>query len=176
MGQRDMCVGHTNVVASKRSDAQLVKLRLTTHARQQNAVRRKRPRRSELQTQFRHHLSAQPLAMPAPSAQPLARASASAAVAADGESEVALLQRAQAALGASPAQALAITDEHQRRFRGGILGQEREVIAINALVRLGRSGEARSRATRFLTSYPRSAHRPRLEALLPGVGEGVPAP
>jgi hypothetical protein len=121
--------------------------------------------------------SAQPLAaLPAPSATPLAHPSASAAVATDAESEVALLQRAQAALGSSPAQALALADEHQRRFRGGILAQEREVIAINALVRLGRTGEARSRAARFLAGYPRSAHRPRLEALLPGVGEGVPAP
>jgi hypothetical protein len=100
-----------------------------------------------------------------PSASPTASAEAPA------ESESALLQRAQRALGSSPAAALAITGEHVARYPGGMLAQEREVIAISALVAMGRAGEARSRAAAFLGAHPRSAHRPRIEALVPGVKE-----
>jgi hypothetical protein len=92
--------------------------------------------------------------------------------AAGGETEAHLLQLAQESLGAAPAQALARTEEHARRFRGGALRQEREVSAITALQRLGRLGEARTRASRFLSQFPTSAHRSRLEAL---VGEGSAA-
>jgi hypothetical protein len=85
----------------------------------------------------------------------------------EGESEVALLQRAQDALAVDPARALAIADEHLRRFPEGVLGQEREVIAVSALVRAGRTAEARARAARFIEKHPESAHRRRIEALLP---------
>ena len=56
------------------------------------------------------------------------------------------------------------------RYPGGALVQEREVIAISALAAMGRSGEARARAQRFLAAFPRSAHRRRLEVLV-----GLPA-
>src|SRR5262249_8668637 len=52
--------------------------------------------------------------------------------------EVALLDRARAALASSPAQALALADEHAARFPHGKLGMEREMVAIDALRRLGR--------------------------------------
>ena len=80
--------------------------------------------------------------------------------------EVALLDRAQASLPVSPADTLARCDEHGRRFATGTLVQEREVLAIDALLRLGRRDEAEARAARFRQSFPRSGHLRRVEALL----------
>ena len=81
------------------------------------------------------------------------------------ETEVHLLQRAQSALGGSPASALALTDEHARRFAGGALAQEREFIAVSALLALGRGPEARARAARLIERFPGTAYRGRLESL-----------
>jgi hypothetical protein len=83
------------------------------------------------------------------------------------ETESAILQRAQDALNGDPARALALTDLHLARFPGGGLAQEREVLAVAALLRMGRSADARARATRFAASFPTSAHRRRLEVLIP---------
>jgi hypothetical protein len=77
---------------------------------------------------------------------------------ASGPSESALLAQAQAALRTDPARALALTREHKRRFPKGALSQEREVIAIQALNRIGDSESARKRAKDFENSYPGSAH------------------
>jgi hypothetical protein len=104
-------------------------------------------------------------APPAESAAPPATAS----VAADVGTEVQLLQRAQSALGADPGAALALTVEHARRFPGGSLGQERELIAVTALVALGRRPEAQARAASLLERFPGSAYRGRLESL--GLGK-----
>ena len=84
-----------------------------------------------------------------------------------GETESAILQRAQDALRGDPAQALALTDLHLARFPGGRLAQEREVLAVQALLGMGRAAEARARATRFLASFPTSTGRRRLEVLIP---------
>jgi hypothetical protein len=81
-------------------------------------------------------------------------------------SELALLRRAQTELGLTPARALQLAEEHAARFAGGALEQEREVIAIDALVRLGRRGEATTRAERFRQTFPGSAHERRLDVLL----------
>ena len=78
--------------------------------------------------------------------------------------ESALLQRAQSALASDPARALALTDQHRRRFPAGALSEEREAIAIQALRGLGREPEARVRAARFETKYPNSVHRSRVQA------------
>jgi hypothetical protein len=82
--------------------------------------------------------------------------------AAASESELSLLKRAR---DADPTQALALTAEHARRFPAGVLEQEREVIAIDALLRLGRGDAAAQRAKRFQTHFPGSAHARRLSAL-----------
>jgi hypothetical protein len=82
-----------------------------------------------------------------------------------GETEVMLLKRAQQALASDPAQALALTNVHQQRFAGGLLEQEREMIAIEALLRLGRTTAATTRAEQFRARYPGSAHTRRLNAL-----------
>ena len=91
------------------------------------------------------------------------------------ENETQLLQRAQQSLPRDPAAALAAAEEHRLRFQGGVLAQEREVIAISALGALGRKAEAQSRAARFVESYPRSAHRPGIEALVAGPNSADPA-
>ncbi len=84
----------------------------------------------------------------------------------DPAAELALIRRAQDTLAADPARALALTDEHLRRFGDGMLAQEREVVAIDALVRLGRLDTARARAARFHQRWPRSAHGRRVDVML----------
>ena len=54
----------------------------------------------------------------------------------------------------TPTKSLALADEHAARFPAGVLAQEREVIAIEALVRLGRMKEARARAQRLFRAAP----------------------
>lgn len=82
------------------------------------------------------------------------------------ESESSLLNRAHAAVSSNPDHALSLTAEHSRRFARGMLVQEREVIAVEALARLGRTDEARARATMFHSNYPNSAYRRRIDAAL----------
>jgi hypothetical protein len=74
-----------------------------------------------------------------------------------------LLERARRALASDPNRALALTREHARSYPRGVLAQEREVIAIEALKRLGRTGEADTRRGTFEQRYPQSAHRRNLE-------------
>lgn len=78
-------------------------------------------------------------------------------------SEAALLERARRALSTAPRTALALTEEHRQKFPQGVLTQEREVIAIEALRRLGRGGEASDRAGDFQKEFPDSPHRARVE-------------
>lgn len=85
----------------------------------------------------------------------------------DPEAELALIGAAQEALRTSPARALALTAEHRRRFGAGTLAQERELVAIEALVSLGRADEARRRALAFHRRWPSSAHRRRIDVLVP---------
>ena len=81
-------------------------------------------------------------------------------------SEGALLLRARQELPSDPASALELTDEAVRRFPDGALSPEREVLAIEALARLGRLPSARARFAAFRARYPQSPHLARLESLL----------
>ncbi len=92
----------------------------------------------------------------------------SSARAPSGESEVVYLRRAQAALTSNPTRALALADDHPTRFPDGVLAQEREVIAIDALLKLRRTADARARAAAFRVRYPSSAH---LARVLSAVGD-----
>lgn len=94
----------------------------------------------------------------ASSAAPTAKVSNKAA-----PSEAALLEQARTALASDPARALALTRQHQARFPSGVLKQEREVIAIEALRRSGQSKAASERAGSFEQAYPDSAHRRAVE-------------
>ncbi len=75
--------------------------------------------------------------------------------------ELELLQRASRALRAGqPALALELAQEHLRRG-GRTLAQERERIAIEALIGLGQTARARARAERISQSFPGSEPLPR---------------
>jgi hypothetical protein len=80
--------------------------------------------------------------------------------------ELGLLARAQSALSSDPKTALLLAGEHEARFGHGALSQEREVVAIDALLRLGRRSEASARAMRFSQQFPGSVHARRIEILL----------
>jgi hypothetical protein len=83
-----------------------------------------------------------------------------------GPSELALMKQAQALTGTNPTQALALCAEHQQRFARGVLAEEREAIAVEALLRLGQKTEAQARARRFLRDHPGSAYRARMQTAL----------
>jgi hypothetical protein len=76
---------------------------------------------------------------------------------ADLAAERALLDIARTALGRGDgANALAACDDHARKFPRGALGEEREAIAVQALVLEHRGEDARTRAERFRKTHPRS--------------------
>lgn len=81
-------------------------------------------------------------------------------------SEWELVRQAREALGGDPGASLRLTAEHARLYPHGALAQEREVIAIDALVRLGRRDDAKARAEALLRRFPGTAHRAHIEALL----------
>jgi hypothetical protein len=108
-----------------------------------------------------------------PAAAPTPAAPATPAI--DGDplaAEVAHLARLRAIQDGDPAAALALSAEGSQRFPRGLFAQEREAIAVGALVRLGRVAEARTRARAFLAAYPRSSFAERIEKLT-GIG-GTP--
>jgi len=80
--------------------------------------------------------------------------------------EVELLKQARSALGGDPLQAFALSERCRAQYPNGAFAQEREYIAISALVRLGLTDEARSRASLFRMHYPSSAYLPRLARML----------
>jgi hypothetical protein len=80
--------------------------------------------------------------------------------------EIELIDRAQRALAHQPTVARQWVDEHMRRFPDGTFVQEREAVAIEALVREGRMVEARTRAGQFRTRFPESAYLRRIDAWL----------
>lgn len=86
----------------------------------------------------------------------------------DGATEVSLLDSARAKLRTDPKRALELTREHARRFPNGALVQEREVIAIEALRRLGQGDAAKKRGEDFNQHYPDSAHQSKIEQTLKG--------
>jgi Flp pilus assembly protein TadD len=66
------------------------------------------------------------------------------------------------------AEALAAVEEHARRFHGGgALAEMRDMFWIRALLRAGRTGEARAKLARFAQIHPGN---PALGALEGAVG------
>jgi hypothetical protein len=80
--------------------------------------------------------------------------------------EVRALDRARATLARDPAAALRELDQHAARFPDAALAAERELIAVDALQRLGRHDHARARADALLLHHPSSLYRSRLRSLL----------
>jgi hypothetical protein len=80
--------------------------------------------------------------------------------------EALLVRNAERLLASDPAGALRLTDERRQRFPGGALGQEAEVVAIDALLRLGRRDAAVRRARAFEASHKDSLYARRIHALV----------
>jgi hypothetical protein len=80
--------------------------------------------------------------------------------------EAKLLEMARATLADNPRRALEIANRHQRLHSDGQLAAERELIAIDALLRLGRRQEAKLRAAPELAQAPDSLYARRLRQLL----------
>ena len=84
--------------------------------------------------------------------------------------ERALLDPARTALGRGDgASALGGVKRHEQRFPKGQLTEEREAIAVQALVALGRGDEARARGERFKRTYPNSVLAPAVNAALDAI-------
>jgi hypothetical protein len=106
--------------------------------------------------------------VPAPVASPASRGAQSQLAA-----ERQLLDRARGALEQEDgAAALATIAEHERKYPDGILVQEREAMAVRALLLLGRAPEARARADRFKSRFPDSVLLPSIEAAVGQVPPG----
>jgi hypothetical protein len=84
----------------------------------------------------------------------------------DAAGELILLGRARRIMPADPARALALADEHRARYRVGILTEERELLAVEALLRLKRRDEAEQRGRAFARTFPNSVQAPRVRTLL----------
>lgn len=82
------------------------------------------------------------------------------------QEEIALIGRAHDVLRADPHGALALCKEHETKFAGGHFAQERDAVAIEALLYLNRRDEAKRRFAEFDNKYPSSSHRAHLESLL----------
>jgi hypothetical protein len=80
------------------------------------------------------------------------------------ERELSLLERARTLLSEGQSQGtLQLLREHRLSYPNSALQQEREALAIRALIAAGRSVEARGRAVRFVEAYPTSALRGSVE-------------
>ena len=107
-----------------------------------------------------------PVAPPPKASAPLAPAVPSARGLA---AERALLDIARSGLARGDAtEALAAVDRHAREYPNGVLVEEREALAVKALVALGRRDEAHGRAARFEERFPSSLM---LRAVKRAVGE-----
>ena len=81
--------------------------------------------------------------------------------------ETRIVERARTALSHGDARAaLEALREHASQFPRGALVEQREALAVTALVRAGEREAAEERATRFRARYPRSAFTPAIDAAL----------
>lgn len=80
--------------------------------------------------------------------------------------EARLLESARASLASDPAWSLQVIRHHQTRFPHGQLSAERELIAVDALLRLGRRDEAERRAAPRLAEDADSLYAKRFRQLL----------
>jgi hypothetical protein len=100
---------------------------------------------------------------PAPVLSSAASAVNAPPVATGSVNEVGLLRQARGALSQRPERALELLRRHQREFPSSNFEQEREVIRIEALRRLGRTQEAERLGEAFEQKFPNSAHKNRLD-------------
>lgn len=81
--------------------------------------------------------------------------------------EAKLLNQAHAAMASDPRKAYEFANEHARRYPHGQLAAERELILVQALVKLGRLREAEARGSALRKSSPSSIYGERLDTILP---------
>jgi hypothetical protein len=79
--------------------------------------------------------------------------------------EAGRLAEIRAAFARSPEAPLTVLDEHRAEFPDGQLAADREIVAIDALLRSGRDDQARTRAGAFLLQFPSSPHAGRVRRL-----------
>ncbi len=79
--------------------------------------------------------------------------------------ETQLLERARKLMASDPKQALLTLDAHRREFPHAALQTERELMAVEALLRLGWREEALRRAAQFRAQAPGSIYEQRLQRL-----------
>jgi hypothetical protein len=89
---------------------------------------------------------------------PTAKSNAAVSAAPAKSTEVDLLRSARSALASRPREAFAITQEHRQQYPNGMFAQERDALAIEALMRAGEMSTARSLAERFVREHPSSPH------------------
>jgi hypothetical protein len=80
--------------------------------------------------------------------------------------EIAQLARIKLLVEDDPGRAYRLAQAGHREFKGGMLRQEREALAVLALAKLGDAAQARTRAHDFLVRYPDSPLRDRIQAAL----------
>jgi hypothetical protein len=95
-----------------------------------------------------------------------AEAASSAEDALAGEAQ--LLNQAHAAMASDPRKAHAFASTHAKRYPRGQLAAERELILVQALVKLGRVREAEARGRALRNSAPSSIYGERLDTILEG--------
>jgi len=121
--------------------------------RDEDAPRRRRRARSRVIASETAAELARPAAEPAAEPEP---------------SELELLEAARTQKRRNAAAALAVLREHESRYPRGALTQERMVLIVDVLLRMGRRQQARASAEAFFRRFPTSVHRRRVEALLSG--------
>lgn len=88
-----------------------------------------------------------------------------------------LLDVARTALARGEAsEALRAAEQHRASYPSGILAEEREALAIKALVALGRMNEARSRAGAFERKFPSGIMVRTVRSAVEAVDAGLPLP
>ena len=80
--------------------------------------------------------------------------------------EAQLLEQARAALATQPGKALVITSEHKRSYAQSRLAAEREFIAIQALLGLGRNAEAIRRGNSWVKRHPQGLYSRRIKKMM----------
>lgn len=75
-----------------------------------------------------------------------------------------MLRQARAALrGGDTGGAMRLLEQARQKFPGGVLGQEREALAIETLAKSGARDVASARAAAFIQAHPQSPHAARLQ-------------
>lgn len=80
--------------------------------------------------------------------------------------EVQQLRLIRQTLGSNPSRALDMATTGHREFRGGVLYQEREALALQALNALGRKAELERRGQRYLQAFPNGSFSDRVRNML----------